>query len=91
MSDHQQLVPVRGRAPGPGERRPTRQECIDAAGVVLAASDAAMAQMTPREQAEAAWTPTSPYSVDELEDRIRQRRGMPPSVRLAAPDAPPAG
>lgn len=55
---------------------PTRQECIDAAGAVLAASRMACAQMTPREQAEAAWTPTSPYSVDELEDRIRAQRGM---------------
>lgn len=54
----------------------TRQECIDAAGAVLAASDMACAQMTPREQAEAAWTPTSPYSVAELEDRIRAQRGM---------------
>ena len=57
---------------------PTEEECIRAAGGVLAASDAACAQMTPREQAEAAWTPTSPYSVDELEDRIRGRRGLAP-------------
>lgn len=62
-------------------RKPTRQECIDAAGAVLAASDLACAQMTPREQAEAAWTPTSPYTVDELEDRIRARRGMEPLDR----------
>lgn len=55
----------------------TEQECIDAAGAVLAASDAACAQMTPREQAEAAWTPTSPHSVDELEDQIRADRGLP--------------
>jgi hypothetical protein len=34
--------------------------------------------MTPREQAEAAWTPTSPYTVDELEDLIRERRGLEP-------------
>lgn len=62
----------------------TEQECIDAAGAVLAASDAACAQMTPREQAEAAWTPTSPYSLDELEDRIRRRRGMTPATRRAS-------
>lgn len=37
-----------------------------------------MAQMTPREQAEAAWSPTSTLTVDELEDRIRIRRGLPP-------------
>lgn len=56
---------------------PTRDECLDAAADVLVASDAAMAQMTPREQAEAAYTPTGP-SVDELEDRIRVRRGLAP-------------
>lgn len=56
----------------------TRAECIDAAGRKLAISDAAIAQMTPREQAEAAWTPTSPFTVDQLEDRIRVRRGLPP-------------
>jgi len=43
----------------------------------------AMAQMTPREQAEAAYTPTGP-SVDELEDRIRAERGLPPIDRRAA-------
>lgn len=57
---------------------PSREEAIASAGAKLAASDIACAQMTPREQAEAAWTPTSPYSVDELEDRIRVRRGMAP-------------
>lgn len=56
----------------------SREEAIAAAGRDLAASDLAQAKMTPREQAEAAWTPTSPYTVDELEDRIRVRRGMPP-------------
>lgn len=56
----------------------TRAAAITAAGVKLAASYAACAQMTPREQAEAAWTPTSPYrSVDELEDAIRDQRGLP--------------
>lgn len=57
---------------------PTEQECIDAAGAVLAASDLAIAQMTPREQAEAAWTPTSKDSVEQIEDRIRVRRGLTP-------------
>lgn len=37
--------------------------------------------LTPREQAEAAWTPTSPYTVDELEDRIRADRDLPPLDR----------
>ncbi|WP_165764035.1 hypothetical protein [Nocardioides sp. PD653] len=44
----------------------------------MAESDLAMAQMTPREQAEAAWTPTSTHTVDELEDLIRAERGMAP-------------
>ena len=40
---------------------------------------ALVAQMTPREQAEAAWRDNSPYaSVDELEDQIRIDRGMAP-------------
>jgi hypothetical protein len=52
----------------------TRAEAIDAAAEVFAAADLACAQMTPREQAEAAWTPTSPYDVEQLEQRIRVRR-----------------
>lgn len=60
------------------DRRQTREEAIAAAAAVLATSNAACAQMTPREQAEAAWTPTSPYTVDELEDRIRAQRGLSP-------------
>lgn len=56
----------------------SRAECIASAGAKLAASDLALAQMTPREQAEAAWTPTSRFSVDELEDLIRAERGMVP-------------
>ena len=56
----------------------TEQQAIAAAGAVLAASDLAIAQMTPREQAGAAWTPTSRHTVDELEDRIRVRRGLDP-------------
>lgn len=61
--------------------RPTEAECIRRAGAVLAASDLAIAQMTPREQAEAAWTPTSRLTVDELEDRIRVHRGLDPIHR----------
>jgi hypothetical protein len=60
---------------------PTEEECIRRAGEVFAAGDLAVSRMTPREQAEAAWTPTSRFSVDELEDRIRARRGMPPLDR----------
>lgn len=60
---------------------PTHDECLDAAADVLVTSNAAIAQMTPREQAEAAYTPTGALSVDELEDRIRARRGMAPLDR----------
>ena len=61
----------------------SRLAAVTAAGASLAASDLAQAQMTPREQAEAAWTPTSPYSVVQLEDRIRARRGLEPRARSA--------
>lgn len=54
----------------------TRAAAIQTAGSKLATSDMAIALMTPREQAEAAWTPTSRFSVDELEDLIREQRGM---------------
>ena len=50
---------------------------IQRAGRTLAEGRRAQAQMTPREQAEAAWTPTSTFTVDELEDRIRAKRGLP--------------
>lgn len=56
----------------------TRDQAIAEAGDLLAVQDVARQSMTPREQAEAAWTPTSPYSIDELEDRIRVRRGLNP-------------
>lgn len=55
----------------------TRDEAINAAAEVLVASDEAIAQMTAREQALAAWSPTSDLTVDELEDLIRTERGMP--------------
>lgn len=55
----------------------SRQEAIDAAGQVLATMRATVAKMTPREQAEAAWTPTCGVSVDELENEIRAERGLP--------------
>ncbi|MDP9820428.1 hypothetical protein [Nocardioides massiliensis] len=56
-------------------RRP-RSEAIKAAGRRIADARLACALMTPREQAEAAWTPTSPYTVDELEAQIRAERGL---------------
>lgn len=55
----------------------TRAEAIATAGRGLAAMREAVAHMTPREQAEAAWTPTCGVTVDELEDEIRQERGLP--------------
>jgi len=61
----------------------TREQAIASAGVKLATSRLACEQMTPREQAEAAWTPTSQYSVDELEDLIRVQRGLEPRARSA--------
>lgn len=63
---------------------PTREEAIASAGQKLATSDLACAQMTSREQAEAAWTPTCSLTVDELEDRIRADRGMTPVDHVAA-------
>lgn len=59
----------------------TEQEAIAAAGRTGAAAAIAVSRMTPREQAEAAWSPVSKFTVDELEDRIRKRRGLPPLDR----------
>ncbi|MEJ7633864.1 hypothetical protein [Aeromicrobium sp.] len=52
-------------------------EAIERAARTLVLGRQAAAQMTPREQAEAAHEPGGP-SVDELEARIRRRRGLPP-------------
>jgi hypothetical protein len=54
----------------------TREECLDDFARALAESEAICAGMSPREQAEAAWTPASPHSVDELEASIRLRRAL---------------
>lgn len=61
----------------------TRDEAIRRAGQHLADAALSCEQMTPREQAEAAWTPTSKYSVDDLEDLIRAERGYPPLHRAS--------
>lgn len=61
----------------------TQRQAIARAGKALAEGLATCADMTPREQAEAAWTPTSPYTVDQLEDLIRADRGMEPLHRTA--------
>lgn len=50
---------------------------IEKAGHTFAAGRRATAQMTAREQAEAAWTPTCGLTVDQLEDEIRTDRGLP--------------
>lgn len=62
----------------------TRAQAIERAGIAYANTLATCAQMTPREQAEAAWTPTSPHTVDQLEDLIRERRGMEPAHTRSA-------
>lgn len=62
---------------------PTEEECIQAAGQVLADSDDACAQMTAREQAQAAWHPGSRLTVEQLEDLIRADRDMAPLDRSA--------
>lgn len=62
----------------------TREQAVERAAIALANTLATCAQMTPREQAEAAWTPTSPYTVDQIEDLIRDRRGMEPAQRRSA-------
>lgn len=61
----------------------TKAEALRAYGEVAAEHELAIAQMTPREQAEAAWTPTGP-SVDDLEDEIRADRGLPALDRQTA-------
>lgn len=62
----------------------TRDECLAAAAQSVAAMQRDVLLMTPREQAEAAWTPTSKHTVDELEDLIRAERGMDPITRTTA-------
>ncbi len=57
---------------------PSKDECLDRAAVTIATARATAATRTPREQAVAAWHVGSPYTVDELEDRIRARRGLAP-------------
>lgn len=61
----------------------TRSEAVSNAGRVLAATRAAQAQMTPREQAEAAWEPTCGKTVEDIEDQIRDQRGLPRINRRA--------
>lgn len=69
--------------PRPAPAR-TSAQAVSRAGTAFANALATCAQMTPREQAEAAWSPTARLTVDELEDRIRARRGMAPAQRGVA-------
>lgn len=62
---------------------PTEAECIAKAGRVFAQMEATAAQMTPRQLAEASYTPTGP-SVDELEAMIRAERGLPARIKQAS-------
>jgi hypothetical protein len=71
--------------------QPTKEQAIRAAGEVLAAGRVAAQQMTPRELAEAAWTPTCGMSVDELEEQIRAERGMRRGVVISSDTGPAAG
>lgn len=57
---------------------PTRDECLTGFAAAMDVSDAACAQMTPAEQARAAWHPGSAKTVEELEAAIRADRGLPP-------------
>lgn len=59
----------------------TREQAIQNAAQAFVDGLLTCQQMTPREQAEAAWTPTSRYTVDELEDLIRDQRGLTPLIR----------
>lgn len=61
----------------------TRDQAIADAGRDLAAMLQARDAMTPRELAEASWTPGCGFGVDELEDRIRAERGLTPRARSA--------
>lgn len=54
----------------------TREEHIARAGARLAAARAHARTLTPREAAEAAYTPGYGPSLDELEAMIRARRGL---------------
>lgn len=61
----------------------TQDQAVQAAGTVLARARVAQADRTPRQAAEAAYVTGGP-SVEEIEDRIRARRGMAPRSSSAA-------
>lgn len=53
---------------------PARPDWINQAGRLYAQILNTCLNMTPREQAEAAWSPSSRHSIDELEQMIINRR-----------------
>lgn len=63
------------------DQQPTRGECLAEAAQLIVDGRARQAARTPRQAAVAAWYPGHPLSVDELEDEIRGRRGLPPLNR----------
>ena len=63
---------------------PTFEEAVAQAGRHLATARRVAAAMTPRELAEAAHHAGQPLTVDQLEDRIRADRGLPPKQRETA-------
>lgn len=60
---------------------PTRDECLREAAQILVNSSAEQAACTPRQAAEAAWYRGHHLTVDQIEDLIRERRGLPPLNR----------
>lgn len=54
----------------------TEEQAIDGAGAILARARADQAERTPAEAARLAFVPGGP-SEEEIEQRIRARRGMP--------------
>ena len=53
----------------------TKAEAIAAAGRCIAEGRALSDSLPPEEAARLAWTPSSPYTVEQLTERIRARRG----------------
>ena len=52
----------------------TREQAVAAAGRCIAEGRALSDSLPPEEAARLAWTPSSPYTVEQLTERIRARR-----------------
>lgn len=63
--------------------KPSRA-AVERAAEALVAGERAAAQMGPRELAEACFSPAEQLSVNDLEDLIRAKRGLPALDRTAA-------